>query len=408
MRMTILYNNPAGGTQSSIDGAGSNQINESAYWRKAIVEHAPDIVFSRQTSTKEIPKHHGKSIEAYVHFPILDDRNVNDQGIDANGATIDNGNLWGGSKDIGTITKFMPLLTEEGGRVNRVGPSRLKVKGTIQDFGFFMEFSRDMLNFDTEEDIFAYLSDSAMEAAIQIYEATLQRDLLSHAGVEFFAGDATANDSVNGNTDIPNPSIVKYLDLMNLSTTLDENRTPRQTKIIKGSRLFNTTPVRDGRLLYIGSELTSTVRTMLDPFGNPAFTPTSKYADATNILDNEEGAIDRFRLIMPPQMQHWAGAGADVGDDGSGGTLNGGFRETDGKYDIYPMLVVGEDSFVTLTFFEDGRSSKFEAITQFAGAQSATSANPYGKLGFMSMQWWYGFLVKRPERIAVIKTLAKM
>ena len=32
----------------------------------------------------------------------------------------------------------------------------------------------------------------------------------------------------------------------------------------------------------------------------------------------------------------------------------------------------------------------------------------YGKKGFMSVQWWYGFMVLRAERLAVIKTAAKL
>lgn len=397
--MTILYNDPAGGTQSSVDGAGSGQINEKAYWRKAIIEHAPDIVFSRQTSTKEIPSNFGKSIEAYLHFPILDDRNQNDQGIDAAGATYANGNMWGSSRDIGTITDKLPLLSEEGGRVNRVGVTRLKVSGTIQDYGFFLEFSSDSLNFDTEADLFSYLTDSAMEAALQIYETVLQKDLLAAAGTILFTGEATSNASMTGETGAT-PSIVNYIDLMNLNTILDENRTPKQTKIVAGSRMTDTRTIRDGRLMYIPTDLTRTIREMEDTFGNEAFVPTSKYADATSILDNEVGSIDQFRLLVPNNMLYWAGAGAAV-------VNNGGYRETDDKYDIYPMLVIGDDSFVTLSFFENGRSDKFTSITKMPGVASADLLNPYGKIGFMSMSWWYGFLCKRPWRIALIKTLAK-
>jgi len=397
--MTILYNDPAGGTQSSVDGAGSGQINEKAYWRKAIIEHAPDIVFSRQTSTKEIPSNFGKSIEAYLHFPILDDRNQNDQGINAAGATYANGNMWGSSRDIGTITDKLPLLSEEGGRVNRVGVTRLKVSGTIQDYGFFLEFSSDSLNFDTEADLFSYLTDSAMEAALQIYETVLQKDLLAAAGTILFTGEATSNASMTGETGAT-ASIVNYIDLMNLNTILDENRTPKQTKIVAGSRMTDTRTIRDGRLMYIPTDLTRTIREMKDTFGNEAFVPTSKYADATSILDNEVGSIDQFRLLVPTNMLYWAGAGAAV-------VNNGGYRETDDKYDIYPMLVIGDDSFVTLSFFENGRSDKFTSITKMPGVASADLLNPYGKIGFMSMSWWYGFLCKRPWRIALIKTLAK-
>ena len=63
-------------------------------------------------------KHFGKTIKIHEYVPLLDERNVNSQGIDATGAVIANGNLYGSSKDIGTITARLPTLTEEGGRVN--------------------------------------------------------------------------------------------------------------------------------------------------------------------------------------------------------------------------------------------------------------------------------------------------
>lgn len=73
--------------------------------------------------------HFGKEIRFYVYVPLLDDRNLSDQGIDAQGAVLTGasganpgyGNLYGSSKDIGKITDKLPMLTENGGRVNRVG-----------------------------------------------------------------------------------------------------------------------------------------------------------------------------------------------------------------------------------------------------------------------------------------------
>lgn len=98
-------------------------------------------------------------------------------------------------------------------------------------------------------------------------------------------------------------------------------------------------------------------------------------------------------------MQHWAGAGAAV-------TTNPGYRETSGKYDIYPVLVVGSDSFSTIGFQTDGKTVKFDVTTKMPGRETADRNDPYGETGFSSMKFWYGTLIKRPERIAVIKTVA--
>lgn len=39
-------------------------------------------------SVTNMPKNYGKTIKVYEYIPMLDDRNINDQGIDAAGVTI--------------------------------------------------------------------------------------------------------------------------------------------------------------------------------------------------------------------------------------------------------------------------------------------------------------------------------
>lgn len=70
------------------------------------------MYFTPLADVTSMPKHFGKTIKVYHYVPLLDDRNVNDQGLDASGATIANGNLYGSSRDIGTITSRMPLLAK--------------------------------------------------------------------------------------------------------------------------------------------------------------------------------------------------------------------------------------------------------------------------------------------------------
>ena len=123
---------------------------------------------------------------------MLDDRNINDQGIDATGATIANGNLYGSSKDIGTITVGkLPTLTEHGGRVNRVGFKRIEVEGTMAKFGFFDEYSQESIDFDTDPQLQMHIRRESTRGANEITEAQLQVDLLNAAGVVRYGGAAT-------------------------------------------------------------------------------------------------------------------------------------------------------------------------------------------------------------------------
>ena len=407
----LNYNAPIDGQKSSIDGAGSDQMNTFFWLKKALIESRKEQFFMPLSSTVNMPKHFGKTIKVFEYVPLLDDRNVNDQGIDATGATIADGNLYGSSKDIGTITNKLPTLTENGGRVNRVGFTRLTREGSIHKFGFFTEFTQEALDFDSDDGLKEHLSRELMNGAVQLTEAVLQRDLLAAAGTVLFAGAATSDAEVTGeivpevpgvSPEIP-ASVVTYQNLMRLDQILNDNRTPKQTKIIVGSRMIDTKTIPSGRVMFIGSELVPLVRGMTDLFGNEAFIPVQQYGDAGTIMNGEIGSVDAFRIIVVPEMLHWAAAGAEVDD-------NPGYRTsmdgTDEKYDIYPMLVVGDDSFVTIGFQTDGKTVKFSVMTKMPGRETADRNDPYGETGFSSIKWYYGILIKRPERIGLVKTVA--
>lgn len=393
--MPMIYNDPAGGSASSI----GPQLNTSYYHKKALIEARKEQFFSQLADTTNMPKNMGKTIKLFHYLPLLDDANVNSQGLDASGAVIANGNLYGSSKDVGTITTKLPALSEAGGRVNRVGFTRVTLEGSIEKFGFFDEYTQESLDFDTDEELEMHVNREMVSGANEMTEDALQIDLLNAAGVIRYGGAATAANEITGEG--ATPSVVDYNDLMRLSIDLDNNRCPKHTKIITGTRIIDTKVLPAARVMYIGSELLPTVRKMKDPFNNQAFIPVQQYAAAGDTLLGEVGSIDQFRLVVVPEMMHWAGAGAAV-------TVNPGYRETNDKYDVYPMLVVGSEAFTTIGFQTDGKSVKFKITHKKPGPDSADRNDPYGETGFMSIKWYYGTLITRPERIALVKTVAEL
>ena len=389
------YNNP-GTTESTI----GEQINESYYWKLALIEAAKERYFSPLADVVTMPKNYGKKIKKFHYLPLLDDRNMNDQGLDAAGAVYDNGNLYGSSKDIGTITSKLPVLSETGGRVNRVGFTRIVVEGSLEKMGFFSEYTQESLDFDSDAELYQHMSREMILGADEINEDALQVDLLNSAGVIRYGGVATAATEITGEG--ANVSVVTYKTLQRLAITLTDNRTPKQTKIIKGSRMIDTATISDGFVMYIGSEVQPIIEDMQDTFGNQAFVPVRKYADAGNVLNGEIGAVGNFRIVVVPEMQHWAGAGA------SATAANDGYRTTSDKYDVFPMLVVGAESFTTIGFQTSGSNVKFKIITKMPGEATADRTDPYGEKGFASIKWYYGFMPLRTERLAVIKTVAPL
>lgn len=400
----LNYNAPSEGSKSSVDGNGSDQMNTFFWLKKAIITARKEMYFMPLANVTNMPKNYGKNIKVYEYVPLLDDRNINDQGIDAAGATIANGNLYGSSKDIGTITGKLPFLTENGGRVNRVGFTRLQREGQIHKFGFFYEFTQESLDFDSDDMLKDHLARELMNGAVQLTEAVLQRDLLAAAGVILYAGAATSDATITAEVVGQAPaSIVDYEDLMRLDQILTDNRTPTQTTVITGSRNIDTKVIGATRIMYVGSELAMVLKKMKDLFNNKAFIEIQHYGDAGTILNGEIGSIDKFRIIQVPEMLHWAGAGAAVGTNpGYRASLKNGSQH----YDVFPMLVIGDDSFTTIGFQTDGKTVKFSVMTKMPGRETADRNDPYGETGFSSIKWYYGILIKRPERIGVIKTVA--
>lgn len=371
----------------------AQQLQPYAFERKALIDARKEQYFGQLSNTKAMPKNSGKTIKQYHYLPILDDRNINDLGLDAKGAKYANGNLYGSSKDVGTIPSKFPVLSETGGKVNRVGVTRRTIESNLEKFGFYTDFSTDLLALDSDAELLSHITRELMNAAVEIQEDLLQKDLLNAAGTVRYAGTATSNETLSAT------SVLTYNDLMRLTIDLDNARCSKQTTVITGTRLIDTKTIPSCRVAYVGSELIPTLEAMKDPHDRPALVPVQQYAAGTTVLNGEYGAIAGFRIVVVPEMMKWAGKGA-TGSDAS-------FYTTGDKFDVFPFLVVGDGSFVDIGFQTDGKSNKFKTLMK-KGDELADMNNPYGDVGFSSIKWWYGFMALRPEWIGLIKCTAKL
>lgn len=465
------------------DGSTSSiglQIQTHFYWKKALVDLQKEKYFSQLADTVGMPKNMGKTIRRYHYLPLLDEANINDQGLDAAGAVIDStkytitlpklaityaveadataaaaainavssgaatksgsstpwtvtttvltlgpttealsgavlsavpnssalqgsGNLYGSSKDIGTIQGKLPALSENGGRVNRVGFTRKELTGSLEKFGFFEEYTQESMDFDSDAELEAHVNREMLFGAHEITEDALQIDLLEAAAVTRFPGAATDLDELSGNTGAITE--VTYPMLAKLDIDLTNNRCPKHTKIITGSRMIDTKVIPSARIMYIGSEVQPTIQKMKDYHENPAFIPLAHYAAAGSEINGEIGTVSAFRIVVVPEMLHHNGK---TGEVGAAVTSNAGYRETGGFYDAYPMLVVGSESFTTVGFQTSGKMVKFKIYHKKPGEGMVSTADPFGETGLMSIKWYYGFMPLRTERLAVIWTVAQL
>lgn len=383
-----------GGTPTDSDSWKSNQFKEFYYYRHALTEAAKEQYFQQFATVRNLEQNTGKVIKQYVYYPLLDDRNINDQGIDATGAYYEGGNLYGSSKDISTIMGKLPVLGESGGRYNRVGTTRSEIQGTIAHLGFFMEFTEDEFIFDSDTELKTHIFDEAMKAANEIVEDVLQIDLINACQCNVFHGATTDVSGMKGAD-----SEITYDDLVKWAKRLSEDRVPTKTRIFTGSRNIDTKTIDGGWVLAVGRDMLPTFMHMLDYHGNPAFTPAHQYAAGVQLMKGEVGSIYKFRIVEVPEMLFHAGKGADASSDVK-------YQSTNGKYNAYPIMLIGDESFTTIGFRSDGKQHKFKIITKMPSAENATRDEPYGKTGFWSIQWYYGTMLLRPERLQIFWSTA--
>ena len=420
-----IYSSGTTANPSTIDGVGQAQLNPFYYDRMAVVEANKVAYLGQLSGTRNQPKNAGKSIKKHVIIPVLDDRNINDQGIDAAGVVLDStkftaidaagaivgtayvdeaaaitaagaggtvkqtsGNLYGSSKDIATVSALTPVISETGGRVNRVGFSREIIESTLENYGFFYEFTADDLNFDSDPKLYSHLYREAGKAAGEMTEKSLMIDLISNAGIEIFAG--------TGNTDIAGIAAgdkAGLAELRVMTKILNANKAPMDTQVISGSRNIDTKVVAGARYAYTSDDMIMILQDTMNPVTSKhAWAYVEEYADGakyakSNVAKGEVGKIDKVRFIEHPEMLIHENKGT-------------------AGIDVHPILFVGSGSFTQIGFQTNGNSTKFEIITKKPGKEIADRSNPYGKVGFSSNNYWYGILVERPDWLGVIYSAA--
>ena len=385
-----------------IHGSMSEETIREALDRKVIIEESRKMVVSQFGGTANLPLHSGKVISKEVILPIMSDKNINDQGIDANGVTIVNGNLIGSSLDFNALGS-VARITEHGGDGNRVGFTKTKVQGSISEFGFYIQHSEDAFMFSNTLKLEAHIKREMLRAASELYELHLASDLINGAGVIKYGGLASSLGEVTGNRgDVP--SIITYEGLLKLTMALDDTRTPKDTQIIKGSRNIDTKTINAARYAIVGSELFPTFLRMKNVHGEKAYVSVEKYASAGNIAEGEIGSVDGIRIIKNEFSGVFRGSGATV-------TTNDGYRATNGKYDVSPLIIIGKGSFSTIGLRGANSGTdikKWKVHYIKPGSESSYALDHYGKTGSMSISWWYGTLIERPERLAVYYAVAEL
>ena len=429
--MSMKFNN--GGYNPATSSLGA-QINDKFWSKVAVKEARKKRVFSQLGDKLVQPKNYGDTLVKYHELPIIHKLNINDQAIDANGVSLvknkwyaydnagamtgdstgyatkelaktaagatgsiksGNGNLYGGDTDFAVIKGSFPSLNEEGGKVNAVGMKRLVLEAKVTEFGFHVPFTKKMLDMDTETGLLARISREVGEAQGEIREKQIAAGLLSASEINRVLSGSASTIAEMGAADK-----VSFTDIRGMEQSLKLARSPKQTKMIDGSTKIGTVVIGAGYAAYVGQELLPVLEDMVHA-GINVWKPVESYAAAGTIMEDEIGKVSSTRFIEVEDMIKYGGAGASS-TDGVNDTDVENMYVTGGKYDVFPILYVGSDSFGTIGF--DGDVARVNTVMPTADAHN----DPYGKKGVVAISWFHGILIYRNERIRQILTTAKL
>lgn len=406
--MSQIYGN---GTTTSTNGAN---VRVDALIEKGIRTAKKDIIFEQLCDSRTMPLNMGKTLKVHKTLYILDDLNVNDQGlgqgdgsVGSTGATLSNGNLYGSSRSVVDVSAGLPLLSEGAGRVNRVGVTRITKEGTLTRMGAFLEYTDEVDKFsDAKMEVQYY--EKMGELAAELYDDYLQKELLGACGIEMYGGVATSLLTVTG-TDATNTiaTDLEYSTILDVEDMLEANYAKMSTTIIDGSRNVGTVPVNASYFAYCGRETVRTLNGLKDDFDQKAFVPARMYAAAGNLAKNEVGAVHSTRFIQAQRMMKYDGCGTEVGASPTGGykstTLDAAGATARGQsgagtyYDGLPIIYVTKGAFATVGL---NGNKKINFLSKKPGV--ASYEDPHGLQGIYSFNFFAGSITLEPEKMARI------
>ena len=296
-------------------------------------------------------------------------------------------------------------MPEEGGVINLLTHYSKMVSANITFHGIGHKFSMRSVDLDSRTGLIARKIQYMADAVQDIKEMQVRRDLLAAGSVNSIICNAPQNPDTDTIAEIDGLDVLTYTALETLEQYLLNNDVPMDTEILTGVDLVDTKTVSDAWIVYVNTEVLPTLRAMQGPGGVLVWKPKEVYAAGTELLDGEQGSIGSFRFVTVKDMERESGAGLTVGlaVDGGNGTdsanaaTQAAAYQTNGKYDVFTALVVGDDSF-TITGF-GGNSTSAKYIPPKADVHNDMHAQMAG----IAADWSYGMLIYRPERICSLK-----
>lgn len=203
---------------------------------------------------------------------------------------------WGQVKDIprnnSTVIKFRRygLLTAntialtEGVTPSGTALTVTDISATTAQYGDYIVMT-DVLQFSTLDPLLTETADLLGQQAGNSLDQ-ITRDVLVAGSTVQYASSATTTNTVSASMTLTRAEIREAV------RTLQGNDAKKVTRMINPSTGFNTSPVNAAFIGIISHN------TLFDLKDEPGFIPVEEYANQSNVMEGEVGAMDDVRFIM--------------------------------------------------------------------------------------------------------------
>lgn len=423
-----IYGN---GTTTATNGSN---VRTDFYDRAAIQVAVDELIYGKFVDSKTQKRNSGKTFRISRFHHILDDANVNNQGLDGSGNVIGNtmgifrntvyatvaladaakatydataegiaaiaagvspevitvttggGNMYGSSRNVGDVVSGLPTLSEGAERVNRVGVTRENFSTSLARRGNFEEYTDEVAMFSDHDMQMEYRTKLA-RLAIEVRDDDTQLGMLGSAGVRFYAGTATSIATIGASKDAgaTNEECRISKDFIRkIVKRLKINKAAKNTEIITGSVKVGTRPINAAYYAIIGPDVTYDLESVT------GFVPVYEYGDSSKVADNEVGSLHEVRFLETNRAMKYSGGGAAVATDDLGLANDGT------NLDVFPILFPTKGSYATV-----GLEGAGKIVFKAKAPGVATSEDPYGVKGLFSYNYFWAGIALQPEKLLV-------
>jgi len=296
-------------------------------------------------------------------------------------------------------------MPEEGGVINLLNHYSKMVSANITFHGVGHKFSMRSVDLDSRKGLIARKIQYMADAVQDIKEMQVRRDLVAASHVNSIICNSDVNPDTDLTSEIDGTDVLTYTGLEVLEQYLLNNDVPMDTEILTGVDIVDTKVVSDAWIVYVNTEVLPTLRAMKGPGDVLVWVAKEHYAAGTELLDGEVGKIGQFRFVAVKDMEREYGAGAEVGavdadteiGDAANAATQAAAYKTNGRYDVFTAMVIGDDSFSITGFGSNNTTASYIA------PKKDVYNDMHAQMAGISANWSYGFLCYRPERICSLK-----